>query len=342
MTSVRPTAIPTEGLTFVGLDVGTTNSRAWLVTGGRIVAGERAAIGIRDAAAAGGGQVLHEPLRALIDRVRLAGQEDGGRMPAPIAVVAAGMITSNLGLREVPHVEAPAALEDLVSGTDRLHLPDVNALPLLLIPGVRSGGIHLPAESIAEADVMRGEETLCAGLLARGLLRPPGAVLNLGSHWKIITVRDDGRIGGSVTTLAGELLHAAQTRTVLAGSVPGGRPAELDPEWATAGAAEARRSGLERALFCVRLLEQRTEGSAEQRLAFLAGCFVGSALSRWAEILTRSEAVVVTGGGVIGDFVARTLLEEGCRVRRLSDGEVEASTVAGLDALAARLLAVPR
>ena len=40
--------------------------------------------------------------------------------------------------------------------------------------------------------------------------------------------------------------------------------------------SEQRRSGLSRALFCVRQLEQRTESLPEHRLAFLIGALVAA------------------------------------------------------------------
>ena len=339
MHSVCPGGATPRGCRFVGLDVGTTNARAWLVTGGRIVTSRRAAIGIRDAAAAGSPEVLYDPLRRLISEVRAAGEGERGAPPS--AVVAAGMITSGLGLAEVPHSEAPAAIEDLVRGAVCLRDQQVTELPLFLIPGVRSGADRLPPERIAEADVMRGEETLCLGLLERGLLAPAGTVVNLGSHWKTISIDASGRIAGSTTTLTGELLHVAQTRTVLAGSVPDGRPGRLDPAWVEAGAAEAARSSLERALFCVRLLEQRSAGTAEQRLSFLVGCFLGGAIEGWLRIVPPGGEVVVTGGGAIGEYTARRLREAGRRARHLTGDGVDAAMVAGLHVLASFLLAGP-
>ena len=44
--------------------------------------------------------------------------------------------------------------------------------------------------------------------------------------------------------------------------------------------------------------------------------------------------MVVTGGGLIGDFAARALREDGHRVQRISDADVEAATASGLAALA--------
>src|SRR5262249_47942624 len=148
----------------------------------------------------------------------------------------------------------------------------------LLIPGVRSGTAATGPDAIGETDVMRGEETLCIGLNSLGLIKPPAVVLNLGSHWKAIQIDAEGRIASSITTLSGELIHSAQTQTVLASAVINDRPDRLDQAWIEAGMREERRSGLPRALFCVRLFELAGEGTPQDRLVFMIGAFIAADL----------------------------------------------------------------
>src|SRR5205807_2260285 len=93
--------------------------------------------------------------------------------------------------------------------------------PIFLVPGVRTGSLTGDA---TQADIMRGEETLCLGLLTMGKAVAGGVVLNLGSHWKAIRLDSDGRIAGSVTSLVGEMIYAAQTATILSNSVSPERP----------------------------------------------------------------------------------------------------------------------
>src|SRR5262249_23441578 len=155
--------------------------------------------------------------------------------------------------------------------TRRYSFPEITDLPVLLVPGARSGPRGCDQETVGTTDVMRGEETLVIGLSALSLLKPRSTLLNLGSHWKAIQFDQFSRIASSVTTMTGELIHAAQTQTILASSVPQSRPDVIDRTWLEAGMREQRRSGLARALFCVRLLEQGSDGSAAQRLSFLIG-----------------------------------------------------------------------
>src|SRR5690606_9677254 len=242
---------------FIGVDMGTTNTRVWRIVDGRIVQRVQAGVGIRDSAVAGRPEVLCEVLRRLLQQLDAAAGAEAA--PPPVALVAAGMITSDHGLLEVPHLPAPAGLLELSAAVRVCNMPELCALTVHLVPGVRTGEPLVARERVGQTDIMRGEETLCVGLHAAGILPAGGSLLNLGSHWKVIHLDSAGRVARSATALTGELLHAAQTQTLLAGSVPSERPERLHPDWVEVGRREARGSGLERALCCVRRVDQRAD-----------------------------------------------------------------------------------
>lgn len=310
---------------FVGIDMGTTNTRAWLVQGEEIVDTARAAFGVRDSAMSGSAAGVASVVGGLVAELR-------DRHPAsqPELLLAAGMITSPLGLREVPHVPAPAGPAELAGGLVRARFDEVGALEVWLVPGVRTGPPRLAVAEIGAADVMRGEETLCLGLLEAGVLRAGEALWSLGSHWKVVRTDASGRVAGSSTSLAGELLHAVQSHTVLAASLPQERPREIDGSWFRAGAAQARRSGLTRALFAVRLLEQRTEGDAVQRQSYLLGAVVEAELEAMRRGRGLEEPLLLAGGEALSAAVGQALAERGVEGRVLSPGEVERAMVRGL------------
>jgi 2-dehydro-3-deoxygalactonokinase len=311
---------------LICVDAGTTNTRVWLTSGDRVIARARAAVGVRDTARDGSSKRLREALSELIHQVWR--DQDG----EPECVIAAGMITSPLGLAEVPHVPTPAGLTELAAATRRFSFPEITDLPIMLVPGARSGPLRCELETAGTTDVMRGEETLLIGLHALGLLAPRSILLNLGSHWKVIEFDERARIASSVTSMTGEMIHTAQTQTILAGSVPQERPSAIDQTWLEAGMREQRRSGLARALFCVRLLEQGSDGSAEQRLSFLIGAFLASdmdaMLSRGA--FDSNRAVVIAGGGVIADAWRGALAQYSIQASTLDDSEIENATLTGL------------
>src|SRR5262249_33997166 len=204
-----------DTLCAVCIDMGTTNSRAWLLAGDRVLARSTRSVGVRDTAREKSKAGIHAALTELIDEMRIEARE-ASPLVFPTCVVGAGMVGSPLGLAELPHRQAPAGIRELAESSRWIQMGQVTDLPILLIPGVRAGPARPSLSSVGGTDVMRGEETLCIGLGLKGLVEPPALVLNLGSHWKAIQIDGEGRIASSVTTLSGELIHSAQIHTVLA------------------------------------------------------------------------------------------------------------------------------
>lgn len=309
------------------IDTGTTNTRVWLARGDEILAHETAMIGVRDSAREGSTTTLRAALRDLILEVQAHEKAS--------CVIAAGMITSSLGLMDVPHIVAPAGLRDLAHATKSYSFPDVTDLPVYMVPGIRSGAATCDFNSVSDVDVMRGEETLCAGLVASGLATLPCTVLNLGSHWKAIQIDIEGRVQSSITSLSGELIYATQTNTILASAVPHERPVNIAYDWAAAGMREQREAGLARALFCVRLLEQKGESTAEERLSFLIGAYLASDFDglRKRGLLSAKQSVLITGGGVLASFWQQVLAMHQITSRIVTSDETQSSMLTGLRAI---------
>jgi 2-dehydro-3-deoxygalactonokinase len=310
---------------FIAIDAGTTNSRAWLVGHGAVLAAASVPVGVRDSARDGHPGALHRAIRDLVAQVSVQATTP------PTLIAAAGMITSALGLKEVVHQMAPAGPTELAAAAVEFRLPEISELPIVLFPGVRSGA-WFAEEDIESNDMMRGEETLCIGLARQ---RPGQAltVLNLGSHWKAIQVDARGSITGSWTSLSGEMLHAVMSQTILASAVPSGRPEVADPEWVQRGAEMLARHGLSRTLFAVRLWEVqgRARSSAEQRLAFLVGAFAAEGLDvfRRAGYLTRGPVLLIGSGGIAEAWQLQ-LEQAGIEVERI---DTEATTRAFIDGI---------
>jgi 2-dehydro-3-deoxygalactonokinase len=315
------------------VDAGTTNTRVWLVDGDRSLARREAAVGARDTARDGHDGKLRAALRDLISEVR--GQAEKGATPGLVA--AAGMITSPQGLHEIPHVVAPAGATELAQAAQEHLLPDVCDLPFVFVPGVRTADVPGIDAGIGATDVMRGEETLAIGLLRQGLLAAGGALLNVGSHWKLIGLDGAGRVAWSLTSLAGEMMQAVRDQTILASALPAGPLAQPDVRLLSEGMDEARRSGLARALFCVRLLELSGGSRAKGRLSFLVGAFIGADLDRLQArgALPPGTPVTISGGEKLGGAWGIALERAGCPARSLSPAQTEAGLLAGLSALMA-------
>jgi 2-dehydro-3-deoxygalactonokinase len=315
------------------VDGGTTTTRVWAVDGTTVLAETRAMIGARDAARDGNNAAWVRQLGTLI-----AQAEQKARRQVtdwhPACVAAAGMITSPLGLAEVPHVPAPADVHALAAGARSLSMPELTPLPILLVPGVRCGPTMPTAHDIDAVDVMRGEEVVCLGLVHSGLLPAGGGMLSVGSHWKLVEV--EGRsIRGSTTTLSGELLHALRTQTVLAASVDPELPDALtgnDLEAMRVGVRQREMAGFTRAAFCTRLLERVSDSTPRARLLFLLGVVVAETMAHWRGLL-QGRTIALLGAPALCQAWEAALADAGAHGLTIAPADVTTAYAAGLGAI---------
>ncbi len=299
----NPTA---SGICAVALDGGTTNTRARLLWGRQIVATVRRSVGVRDNLPQGSSESNHsgcyqisappfptgdrtllaravrEALDALLHPASPSVDTASTNGPLrPEFIVAAGMLSSELGLLAVPHVDAPAGPDDVARGITMTCIPEISELPIYFIPGIRTS----PTDGLDgwfAADVMRGEESETWGayttLQQAGAIESEGwqAFLWPGSHTKLVEVDGAGRITRSHTSLAGELLQVVARHTLLAASLPGELPGEVDRDAAEAGGRAAARDGLGRAAFLVRIAALTQALNAHERASFWIGAVVQS------------------------------------------------------------------
>lgn len=337
----------------IALDGGTTNTRARLLRDGLVVATSRRPVGVRDT-------VLSEGRTGLATAVRDALHEvlRGAEGQRPDVIVAAGMLSSEVGLAAVPHVLAPAGPRELARGSILRHLPEVADQPILFVPGVRTP--PSPAseqDGWADADLMRGEEceTLGAWLLLADseperaaeqgrhttLAAPTSRTIFLwpGSHTKAVEVDAMGRIVRSYTSLAGELTGALATHTLLAASLPDGLPDDPDPEAVAAGARLVERSGLGRAAFLVRIAAITESLDAHQRASFLVGAVIADDVAQLVrQPILKAPARIWVGGRQ----PQRSLYAQGLRAHQqapvfeLEDGLANRASALGALAVAAQ------
>jgi len=266
---------PRGSMNILTIDTGTTNTRVFVWRDGEVIASSARQVGVRDTAISGSRHALETGVRAAIDEA-LA---EAGLAEADIALaLASGMITSNMGLCEIPHVTAPAGLDALAAAMVATHVPAVWPQPIWFVPGVRNAVDHIGLHNCEAMDMMRGEETESMALLERLGLSGPAVIVLPGSHSKFVSIDGAGRITGCVTTLAGELLHVISHNTILAGSLDSEFATEVDPDMLLAGARSARQIGLGRACFSVRILDQFTVYDRNARANFLLGAVLGSDL----------------------------------------------------------------
>jgi len=173
------------------IDCGTTNSRFSVVDEcGDIIASGAAKIGVKDTAIHGTKEVLKKGLQALLEDTLSSAGIDVASLKF---VMSSGMITSELGLMELPHLPAPVGLEDLAGQLVKLPRgADLDlGVDVYLIRGIKNRLDPERGASLSDAkllDFMRGEETQMMGLLSLyggASLQP---VVNLASHTKYIVI----------------------------------------------------------------------------------------------------------------------------------------------------------
>lgn len=318
---------------LVALDGGTTNTRAHLLHEGRVIVTARRPVGVRDAVLGTTARPLPEAAAEVIREVL---RQAGGIRPD--AIVASGMLTAEVGLAAIPHVQAPAGLDDLASAAREIDLPEVSEWPILFVPGVRTPPAEGP-DGWARADVMRGEECETFGALEIEGLEGPIVFLWPGSHAKLVEVDSRGRIVRSTTSLAGEITSAMARHTLVAASLPESLPETPDLDAAEAGVRLGGSEGLGRAAFLVRLAALEGAMTAEQRGAFWVGAVVGDDVSHLARhpILRRGLPVVVGGREPLRGLY-RDALEQAtdCVVESLDEDTADAAAAVGASAVARR------
>ncbi|MGH2662378.1 MAG: 2-dehydro-3-deoxygalactonokinase [Actinomycetota bacterium] len=291
-------------MVILAVDSGTTSTRAWVVDAGKVLAGASIRGGAKDVARWQQRFDLLGQVRSVCD----GALGDSGRSWDDVrAVVAFGMITSELGLEEVSHLEAPADRRALVDAMRR-RVDGALPAPVYLIPGVRSD-----APDLAEIDFMRGEETEVVGLLSLGSVDPPILYLSAGSHTKFVGVDLRGRIGWSMTTLSGELLWALHRETILSELVdPTGDLRDVGA--VEEGARLAERAGISRALFAARLLNRVHGMGPDTCSAFVHGAVAGTdLLSLRTALRAHSDPptrVVIAGGSALAQAYRHLLGKE--------------------------------
>ena len=251
---------------FLVIDGGTTNLRVTLLdsVSFETLGVYKAPGGVRHTAEDGHNGRLRAALR---EGIRQLLAESGLREADVSRCVAYGMITSGLGLLEIPHRIAPVAVAGLRGAMVSSVFSDIASFPIEFIPGVRNFTGAVDETNCRGMDMMRGEETESVGLYRLLGLSGDALFVLPGSHNKFVRMGAGGEIQGCMTSISGELLDAVTHHTVLADAVKGGfcSAETYRPAMARAGALECAEMGLGRAAFAGRILT--TLGSADAAAA---------------------------------------------------------------------------
>ena len=255
-----------SGAALIGVDWGSSSLRVFRIgVDGSILETRRSADGVFT-----GGGPFEDRLRAVL----------GDWHEAPILLC--GMVGSDRGWRLAPYVAAPAGVRDIARAMIRAPFDR----PAWIVPGVSfSDG--------ETREVMRGEETLIAGYLARSTIgRATLCLPGTHSKWADVVA---GRIVGFRTYMTGELRAALLERGALASGIEQ-RPS---PEEFARG-ARAAVLGVTHALFQARARRLLGTLAPEHTAAFVDGTLIGEEVARE----TASDVVLVARGAMAESYAA--------------------------------------
>lgn len=289
----------------VTIDSGTTNTRVMLWDrNNHMAAIRRIETGARLSAIDGNNKRLKQGVREGILGVL---QDAGVGWKEVEQVIASGMITSNAGLVEIPHIRTPAGAEELAANGVEALMGDVCPLSILFIPGIcnRENGVSrknsLIQNHFEEMDMMRGEEVESIALIRHFPKNREYLLVLPGSHTKFVAVNQRGQLTGCLTTISGELVSAVTYHTIISGSV--GRelvkPDCYDREMCLMGYGIAAKTGLGRACFSTRILDTFLVHDSQKLASYLLGAVLQSDLAavKSSQVLQgdRGRTVIVSG-----------------------------------------------
>jgi 2-dehydro-3-deoxygalactonokinase len=315
---------------YFAVDSGTTNSRVWLMRGREVLARKQLPVGVRNTAIDGHNRALVQGIRETI--LELADKGDVAERHQ--TVIAAGMITSELGLHEVKHVQAPAGLLELGANVHDRDFEDLKGISFHFIPGVRCGPRNADLENVDSVDIMRGEETEVMGALEEieQIENGPLLYIHLGSHTKMIQLDAKRRISASASTLAGELMHSILEQTILRRSLPETPFASFNPVFFSQGWEHCERVGFTRALYEVRVLQLNSGFPKEELPSFMLGAIIFEEF-RCFQVLAGNASgrqVLLSGLPHLQPAWCFALRSRGFSVRQLNTEETERCFLTGL------------
>ena len=274
----------TSGGAYIAVDWGTTNRRVQLIAAdGGVIDGfgdDRGVLAVPR------GDYRRE-IAALRERL--------GAVP----VIAAGMVGSTLGWRDVGYVDAPATLANLAGAAI-----DVGE-EVIIVPGVAF-------RSSERVDVMRGEEVQVLGAITAGLAPADAQFCQPGTHNKWIVVAD-AAITEFATAMTGELFALIRGGGTLAGMLDG--EVTLGAAFRDGLARGSDAGGLATALFEVRAAVLLGARPAADAAAYASGILIGADVA--ARTGLAGHNIHLLASGALAALYASAIERAGGMVRPL-------------------------
>lgn len=268
---------------FAAIDTGTTNTRVYLIEDEKIIGRAYKKVGVRDTVISGSKDVLK---RGIIECFQAALESAGAAQSDVRFAVASGMIVSEIGLINIPHLIAPIGIDELVKGAVVIH--DVGIfpidIPVVFVPGIRNGRDGTGLAQIRRLDFMKGEETQVMGALIKLKPKLPCNFVILSSHTKIVHVDEYGKITGSITSISGQVYEAIKEKTSIGKSICTENTDFYSDEIVDLAYDCVKNAGLLRTFLMPRFMEVLLETESYERRFFVDAAIASDDMSMFNEL----------------------------------------------------------
>lgn len=299
---------------LITIDTGTSNTRIHLLdANGCLLQQYRSPVGVKNTAADGNNHRLKQTIR---EGLRSVMEKAGIQLKDVDRILASGMITSDMGLWELPHINAPAGIKEFAAGTKEVLLDDICEKPITFIPGLKNRVPSLDLAHFGELDMIRGEETEALALLENLSDQSSFLLILPGSHTEFISVGPGRRLLGCLTTISGEMIDAITNHTLISSSLHKEFPKVYDRDAVLLGSGTSAETGLTRAIFSTRILEQFITKDTN----FLSNYLMGAILQNDVQAIchsglletSKSTSVLIAGKSPLKEALVDLFSAAGC------------------------------
>jgi 2-dehydro-3-deoxygalactonokinase len=289
------------------IDTGTTNTRVKFFLDDKLIAKADKKIGVRDNTNSKNNKKFKKEIDNLIKKVLSQANIKKNKLDLTLGI---GMLSSDIGLYEVPHVFFPAGKAEIAKGIKKKRIFDI---PINFIPGVRTDTEKATLDNCEEIDMMRGEEAEVFGIVKYLELQGPGLIILPGSHTKFVFLNAKNKICKSITTLAGELVSELTNNSILSSSLENTFAKYIEKDYLLKGAELSNKFGSNRSSFIIRILEQFGDNTINQRANYLLGTILSNdllAVKNNNESNMQQDLPVVIGGSNLFKDAFGVLIKE--------------------------------
>ncbi len=262
------------------IDCGTTNTKIFITDKCKIIAEEYFALGTKDVGLKMSNMDLKKNIKKSLLNILSNNSLNINELEK---VVAFGMITSEIGLINLPHIEAPVGKEQLKNNLKVVYDDEIiEKIPIIYIPGIKNNteNIETNISNLNYSDFMRGEETQCIGILKIYNPTPPVNIIVLSSHTKLIRINENYEIEQSLTALSGQLYNALIENTFIGKSLKDNGDKSKYSQYEIINFAKdvVAKTGFTRALLMPRIMEVLGNTSWQDRKCYLTSIIINEDL----------------------------------------------------------------